>query len=259
MRVPVMWAAAILAVLSPSGTALADVTMSQSNNPKAGLDDQVRVLLQGEKTALRETPPTATRSTRTTASAPETSLRSKARPVAIRYETEWLSQLPPAAGGPEWRCLAEALYFEARGESLRGQFAVAEVILNRVDNPRYPATVCGVVTEGNRNGCQFSFTCDGLPEVIREHAAFARSGKIARLMLDGLPRPLTQGATHFHTHKVRPRWATIFAHTAKIGTHLFYRQPGAKVGFGATVEDTRATIQPSKAQPAPMLSIATNG
>jgi spore germination cell wall hydrolase CwlJ-like protein len=236
--------------LALSGAAFADVTVSQSNNPNVALGDQMRILLQGEKWALRETPPSTARPAKAARAQDPAQTkplaRSKTAPVAISYDPAWLAQIPAASGGPEWRCLAEAVYFEARGEALRGQFAVAEVILNRVDSPRYPSTVCGVVSEGNRNGCQFSFTCDGRPDVIRDQAAFERTGKIARLMLDGMPRHLTQGATHFHTHKVRPRWAAIFAHTARIGTHLFYRQPGAKVGFG-TVLDTGAE-KPAKPQ-----------
>ena len=140
---------------------------------------------------------------------------------SLRYDSGWLSAQPAAAGGKEWSCLAQALYFEARGESVKGQFAVAEVILNRVDNPRYPNSVCGVVNQG----CQFSYTCDGAPETIREKAAFARVGKVAGIMLNGAPRELTDGATHYHTVAVNPRWASKFPMTAQIGVHRFYRQP----------------------------------
>ena len=74
---------------------------------------------------------------------------------------EWLMAQPAPEGDAEWQCLTEALYFEARGESLEGQIAVAEVILNRVDSPLYPRTVCGVVKQRGGGGCQFSYTCDG--------------------------------------------------------------------------------------------------
>ena len=119
------------------------------------------------------------------------------------------------------QCLAEALYFEARGEGSQGQRAVAEVILNRVDSPAYPRTVCGVVQQGGKGGCQFSYTCDGRSDRISDRAAWARAGKIARSMLDGAPRVLTAGATHFHTVGVRPGWARRFDRTASIGAHLF--------------------------------------
>lgn len=144
------------------------------------------------------------------------------------YDEDWLRALPMPEGGREFECLATALYFEARGESIEGQFAVAEVILNRVDAPHYPDTICGVVYQGasSGGGCQFSFACDGRSERIREHRAFERVAKIARLMKDGAPRLLTQGATHFHTRAVNPNWSRAFARTAAIGAHLFYRQPG---------------------------------
>ena len=135
-----------------------------------------------------------------------------------------------AKGDAEWRCLTEALYFEARGEALVGQIAVAEVILNRVAHSNYPASICGVVRQGAGGrlyACQFSYNCDGKPEVVNEPEAWARMGKIARGMLDGVPRALTAGATHYHTAAVNPRWARRLEQTAAIGAHLFYRKPDA--------------------------------
>jgi spore germination cell wall hydrolase CwlJ-like protein len=140
---------------------------------------------------------------------------------------EWLMSRPEPTGDAEWQCLTEALYFEARGESLEGQIAVAEVILNRVDSPLYPRTVCGVVKQRGGGGCQFSYVCHGKKK-MREKTAANLAGRIARAMLDGAPRVLTDGATHFHTRGVRPSWSKRFAKTAAIGAHLFYRQPGAK-------------------------------
>jgi len=147
-------------------------------------------------------------------------------PGTITYDVEFLNALPAASGGEEWRCLANALYFEARGESVRGMFAVGEVILNRVESGRFPDTICGVVYQGTgqRYQCQFTFTCDGNPETIREQAAFATVGKVARVLLDGASRPLTEGATHYHTRAVNPRWARVFPRTTTIGSHHFYRQ-----------------------------------
>jgi spore germination cell wall hydrolase CwlJ-like protein len=138
-----------------------------------------------------------------------------------------LDAMPAARGGDEWACLTEALYFEARGERLKGQLAVAEVILNRVDNRKYPNTICGVITQGasKRHACQFSFKCDGRPETFSEKRAYERVGKIARLMLAGRERALTGGATHYHTVNVRPSWARRLTKTAQIGTHLFYKLP----------------------------------
>ncbi|ETA52881.1 cell wall hydrolase [Ponticoccus alexandrii] len=143
----------------------------------------------------------------------------------IRYTTDWLSRQPKASGGAEWRCLAEALYFEARGETVKGQFAVAEVIMNRVASSRFPKSVCGVIHQGTgrKYGCQFTYTCDGHPESIREPGAWERVGKVARAVLDGAPRALTEGATHYHTTAVSPNWSSKYRRTARIGVHVFYR------------------------------------
>ena len=161
---------------------------------------------------------------------PLSSVRAMPRPerlATVNYNRKWLDQQPAADGGAEWECLAEALYFEARGESVKGQFAVAEVILNRVKSSYYPDTVCGVINQGTgkKYQCQFTYTCDGNPERISEPRAFERVGKVARLMLDGAPKVLTGGATHYHTVAVRPSWARKFAKTASIGVHHFYRRP----------------------------------
>lgn len=125
----------------------------------------------------------------------------------------------------EWACLSQALYFEARGETLMGQVAVAEVILNRVDSRKYPNTVCGVISQGENRGkgCQFSYRCDGLSDVMHETKALKQVGKVAWVMLQGKPRIVTGDATHYHTTDVRPRWAKRLVKTARIGDHLFYR------------------------------------
>ena len=148
----------------------------------------------------------------------------------VMYDTDWLSERPAASGGEAWTCLTEAIYFEARGETLRGQFAVAEVIINRVASAAFPDSVCGVVHQGTgrKFACQFTFTCDGRAEDVHEPAAWERSGKIARLMLDGAPRLLTNGATHYHTKAVAPRWSEVFPRTTTIGVHHFYRMPNAE-------------------------------
>ena len=128
----------------------------------------------------------------------------------------------------ELHCLAEALYFEARGERLTGVFGVAEVILNRRDSGSYPDTVCGVVRQGANGqlwGCQFSYNCDGQPETITDQAAWDRVSTVARTMLADGPRHLTKGATHYHTRAVSPSWASRIPRTAEIGAHLFYREP----------------------------------
>jgi len=124
-----------------------------------------------------------------------------------------------------WRCLTEALYFEARGEALSGQIAVAEVILNRVDSKRYPNSVCGVVKQGQkrRNGCQFSYNCDGRPNTIGNQKVYNKLGKIAWVMMQGKPRVLTGQALFYHSTAVKPRWSRKMVRTARIGEHIFYR------------------------------------
>ena len=136
----------------------------------------------------------------------------------------YLNLLPAKKGDKQWYCLAQALYFEARGESIQGQFAVAEVILNRMDSKNFPNSVCGVVNQGSskRHRCQFSYMCDGQYEVVREKKAFEISGKIARIMMRGAPRNLTNGATFYHSQNVLPRWSLRFHKTASIGLHEFY-------------------------------------
>lgn len=231
MHMRAMLVRSLVALCAMSGIAVADVTVSKSNDPNAGYTAGLQSLFQVERAAMHSAQPQALR-----APAVKAAVTRKAPPAAAPvYDADWLADQPEASGGPQWKCLAEALYFEARGESLHGQFAVAEVILNRVASPRYPDTVCGVVNQGTgrRGACQFSYTCDGKPEVVSEPAAWTRAGKIARLMLDGADRRLTDGATHFHTTGVRPGWAAVFPQTVQIGTHKFYRQPGTTPGFGS--------------------------
>ena len=143
----------------------------------------------------------------------------------VQFDRTWLNAQPYVEGGAEWHCLSEALYFEARGETVKGQFAVAEVILNRVASSDFPDTICAVINQGTgkRYQCQFTYTCDGYAEVIAEPRAWEMVGKVARLAMDGAAGDLTDGAEYYHTKAVRPRWSRIFEHTATIGVHRFYR------------------------------------
>ena len=208
------------ALLLASGSSVsAEVTLSASNNPAITLNERLGSLFDAERTTL-------------------TTFRSKdiARLSAIpkspdaapgTISEEKLRRMAAPTGGKNFACLAEALYFEARGEELKGVVGVAEVILNRVEDPRYPDDVCSVVNQGTgeRYRCQFTYTCDGRPETITEERAYLRVAKVARLMLDGAPRRLTAGATHYHTKSVSPRWSRVFPRTATLGYHHFYREP----------------------------------
>lgn len=155
--------------------------------------------------------------------------RAEIKPITATFSKTWLDSQPAASGGEQWRCLSEALYFEARGETVKGQFAVAEVILNRVESGRFPDSVCSVINQGTgrRYQCQFTYTCDGRDEVIAEPGAFRRVAKVARAAIDGVGVDLTDGATYYHTNAVRPSWSRRFQETARIGVHVFYR-PGIR-------------------------------
>ncbi len=130
----------------------------------------------------------------------------------------------------ENRCLAEAIYFEARGESGEGQAAVAQVVLNRVSSGLYPATICGVVYQNRRhyNACQFSFACEGKSLRIDEPDSWQRAVRIAREVTNGKTYVSDiGGSTHFHANYVRPRWARRLEKMDVIGHHIFYKlRPG---------------------------------
>ncbi len=125
------------------------------------------------------------------------------------------------------RCLATAIYFESRGEPIAGQYAVAHVIANRVRNRYYPDTVCEVVFQNwhRPNRCQFSFACDGKPEIARNTAAWARSLTVARRVLTEGSGPVAtpiRRSTHFHATYVRPFWSQKLRQTGALGRHIFY-------------------------------------
>ena len=124
------------------------------------------------------------------------------------------------------KCLAEGIYFEARGEPEEGQAAVAQVILNRVRNPAYPDTICGVVYQDkrHRNRCQFSFACDGRSEVISERFQWDEARRIAAAVTVGrIWIPEVGDSTHYHAGYVRPGWGRRMIKVDRIGEHIFYR------------------------------------
>ena len=124
------------------------------------------------------------------------------------------------------KCLAEAVYFESRGEAVRGQMAVAQVVMNRVFSGKYPDTVCGVVYQNKYRhlACQFTFACDNNPDVIREPEMWERAKKISKAMLDGqIWLPEVGKSTHYHAYWVRPSWVAEMKKLYKTGVHTFYR------------------------------------
>jgi spore germination cell wall hydrolase CwlJ-like protein len=190
------------------------------------------------------------------ASAAETSPRVIAvasEPVAAPVRTAARRALPSLGAAPdsERRCLAEAVYFEANGESEAGQRAVAAVILNRTADPRYPKTICGVVYQGaQRSGCQFSFACDGIHQTP-SGPGWNRARRIADQALAGAFRDPTHGATHFHATYVAPGWANRLIETAAIGLHVFYRYPGFGRAAAPAPARSREQIVTPTAAPAP--------
>ena len=151
-------------------------------------------------------------------------------------------------------CLAQAVYYEARSESMDGQRAVAQVVLNRVRHPAFPSSVCGVVYQGPMRaggGCQFTFTCDGSLAVAPSGPAWALARRIAAEALAGLVYAPVGEATHYHTQQVVPAWAFRLTKVAVIGAHSFYRLPG-EWGEPGAFRQTYARREPS-----PVLLIAT--
>lgn len=124
------------------------------------------------------------------------------------------------------KCLAEAIYFESRGEPKRGQIAVAQVIVNRVFSGYYPADVCGAVYQNAHRhlACQFTFACDGIRDVIREPDMWVQAKEISAEMLDGKLWLASIGrATHYHAYWVHPSWVREMRKLDRIGVHTFYR------------------------------------
>ncbi|WP_390549482.1 cell wall hydrolase [Qipengyuania sp. MTN3-11] len=126
------------------------------------------------------------------------------------------------------QCLSMAVYYEAASESYEGQRAVAQVVLNRVAHPAYPASVCGVVFQGSerRTGCQFTFTCDGSLARTPSRRGWAVAQSVALSALAGDVFTPVGTATHYHTHAVNPYWASSLDMIGSIGAHRFYRWKG---------------------------------
>jgi N-acetylmuramoyl-L-alanine amidase len=116
-------------------------------------------------------------------------------------------------------CLAEAVYYEARGEPIQGRAAVAYVVLNRARSGEFPRTPCAVVAEG----CQFSYRCDGRPEALAVRADRDAAFVTAKAVLTGTVADPTDGALFFHASRIRPGWFETRARVGTIGNHVFYR------------------------------------
>ncbi len=212
-------------LLALAQAAHAETTVSQSNDPVAPLSINLVGLFTQENSAMDEvaagrfseivTPPVEV----------EKAAAKAGEVPAPTYDAKWIRAIPQGAPSAELECLTRAIYFEARGESIKGQAAVAEVVVNRTQSPYFPGTICGVVQQTSGGGCQFSFVCDGKSDKVGDRTAWYVAEKIASAYVEGTPRTLTEGATYFHTQAVKPSWARRFPMTVRIGAHFFYRQP----------------------------------
>jgi spore germination cell wall hydrolase CwlJ-like protein len=126
------------------------------------------------------------------------------------------------------QCLSQAVYYEAAREPLKGQQAVAQVVLNRVRHPAYPKSICGVVYQGaaRATGCQFTFTCDGSLAWAPEPGLWRQAQGVANRALAGFVDRQVGSATHYHANYVAPYWAPTLVKMTQVGAHIFYRWTG---------------------------------
>jgi spore germination cell wall hydrolase CwlJ-like protein len=152
-------------------------------------------------------------------------------PPIRKSDHDWAGDaLPPHVfSSRQQGCLASGIYFESRGEPVKGQAAVAQVILNRVRNPAYPGTICGVVYQNKRwrNRCQFSFACDGVRDKVRSRQHWSMAQDVAMAVTAGkIWLEQVGSSTHYHAVYVRPKWARSMKRVGRIGLHVFYRTYG---------------------------------
>ncbi|MGA2042738.1 MAG: cell wall hydrolase [Roseiarcus sp.] len=213
---------------SPPAAPSSGAVEAESTAPPAELgrrfDDGATPSLPLE-VALNSATPTPNDGVRTVvaAAAPETTL---ARMTAPGEKPDYASLIDANDAARQQRCLADAIYFEARSEPEDGQAAVAQVVLNRVRSGNYPADVCGVVYQDRNHpfACQFSFACEGKSLRIEEPAAWAVAVRIAKDVTSGaLYNPLVGEAVNYHANYVLPYWASALQRVDRIGHHIFYK------------------------------------
>jgi spore germination cell wall hydrolase CwlJ-like protein len=267
-RSPLLWAAvaAFLLLLLALAVALRTISLDEAAPGRAGMAAATQAAPGGvdirppavEPMLLRPLAPTdavAINAAIPLASSPGPA----ARPLLLSAAA--------ASYGNALDCLTAALYYEAATESLDGQRAVAQVVLNRVRHPAFPSSVCGVVFEGSERatGCQFTFTCDG--SLLRRPVPqlWARLREVARSALSGSVFAKVGNATHYHADYVVPYWASSLRKSAVIGRHIFYRWQGhwglpaafrqpyraAEPSFAALVDSKLASAQPLSTPPVP--------
>lgn len=153
-----------------------------------------------------------------------------ATPVAGPAQASPLAAAPPFLAATSiddnrraQECLTAAVYYEARSEPVDGQRAVAQVVLNRVRDRAFPASVCGVVYQRSATVCQFTFACDGSTDHALEPRSWALASAIAAAALGGSVYAPVGAATHYHTTAILPWWASSLARVGEVGSHIFYR------------------------------------
>jgi spore germination cell wall hydrolase CwlJ-like protein len=184
--------------------------------------------LDPDMKVMASLPPPADEPARTVESGESVAAKGEVNSENQRAKTpaERLGLFDEKARAKSEKCLTEAVYFESRGEAVRGQIAVAQVVLNRAFSGFYPTTVCGVVYQNKHRhlACQFTFACDNVADVVREPDMWDRARKIAKAMLDGqLWLPEVAKSTHYHAYWVRPSWVHEMKKMYKFGVHTFYR------------------------------------
>jgi hypothetical protein len=147
-------------------------------------------------------------------------------------------------------CMTQAIYYEAAREPVRGQEAVAQVVLNRVRHPAYPKSICGVVYQGSARptGCQFTFTCDGALRWAPQAALWRQAQDVARRALAGFVDKDVGSATHYHAAYVVPYWAPTLVKMTQVGQHIFYRWTGPwgePPAFSGRYEGREAELSPA--------------
>jgi len=147
--------------------------------------------------------------------------------IASTYSSE------PGKLREELTCLARNIYFEARSEPLEGKLAVAHVVMNRVASQYFPDTVCGVVEDGTDevlHRCQFSWYCDGKPDVVDDSSAWTEATQLASQVYWGRVEDPSGGALWYHADYVKPGWRKAFAEGPTIGRHIFYTRKPQVIG-----------------------------
>lgn len=166
---------------------------------------------------------------------------------ATDFQNAIKGELYTADSQPELYCLAMNIYHEARAEPIAGQYAVADVTINRTLDTRYPNTVCEVVMQARmkeswktkqypdlpdserkyipiRNQCQFSWFCDGRSDAVHDGDSWRKAQEVAyRIVQERKFRGITEGATHYHADYVSPKWRHDFDLVGRVGSHIFYR------------------------------------